>query len=99
MLKPFELFDAIKADFGLKNDAALARSLRLAPPQVSKVRNGSLACTDMVILRVHEAFGVPVGQIRFMLKEQAEHDARRAQSQEQAEHDAFRAVAGTKGPN
>lgn len=64
MLKPFELFDAIKAEFGLKNDAALARELEFTPPQISKVRAGVIGCTDTVILRIHEKFGKPVAEIR-----------------------------------
>lgn len=69
MLKPFKLFDVIKDQHAVHTDAALAGRLRLAPPQVSKVRSGYLPCSDMVILRVHEAFGMPVADIRAMLKE------------------------------
>jgi plasmid maintenance system antidote protein VapI len=64
MLKPFELFDTIKAEFNLKNDAELARQLKFAPPQISKVRAGVIPCTDTVILRVHETFGLTVQEIR-----------------------------------
>lgn len=64
MLKPFELFDTIKNEFGLKNDAALARELEFTPPQVSKVRAGVIPCTDTVILRIHEKFGLSVPEIR-----------------------------------
>lgn len=64
MLKPFHLFDSIKAEQRLKNDAELARKLEVAPPQISKVRGGSLPCTDSLILRIHEVFGVPVAVIR-----------------------------------
>jgi plasmid maintenance system antidote protein VapI len=64
MLKPFELFDTIKAEFNLKNDAALARELEFTPPQVSKVRAGIIPCTDTVILRIHEKFGLTVQEIR-----------------------------------
>lgn len=64
MLKPFELFDTIKQEFNLKNDAALARELKFTPPQVSKVRAGVIGCTDTVILRIHEVFGLSVPEIR-----------------------------------
>lgn len=67
ILKPFPLFDAIKDEFDLKNDAALCREMKLAPPQISKVRSGALACSDAIILRVHETFGLPVVQIRELL--------------------------------
>jgi plasmid maintenance system antidote protein VapI len=64
MLKPYELFDAIKREFGLKNDAALARELEFTPPQISKVRAGVIGCTDTLILRIHEKMGLTVQEIR-----------------------------------
>jgi plasmid maintenance system antidote protein VapI len=75
MLKPFNLFDTIKNDFGIKNDAALARQLGVAPPQVSKVRGGILPCTDSMILRIHEVYGLPVAKIRARLSESAQAEA------------------------
>ena len=64
MLKPFELFDAIKREFGIKTDAELASKLDLTPPQISKVRAGVNNCTDSLILRIHEAFGLTAQEIR-----------------------------------
>lgn len=64
MLKPYELFDAIKREFDLKNDAALARELEFTPPQISKVRAGIIGCTDTLILRIHEKLGLTVQEIR-----------------------------------
>lgn len=69
MLKPYHLFDVIKADYGLKNDAALAKQLGVKPPHISKVRNGALHCTDTMVLRLHERLGVPVTRIRRLLAE------------------------------
>lgn len=69
MLKPYHLFDVIKSDYDLKNDAALAKQLGMKPPQISKVRNGSLDCTDGMVLRLHERLGVPVSRIRRLLAE------------------------------
>jgi plasmid maintenance system antidote protein VapI len=64
MLKPFELFDAIKREFDIKNDAELARKLDLTAPQISKVRAHVNGCTDSLILRIHEAFGLTTQEIR-----------------------------------
>lgn len=75
MLKPFNLFDTIKTDFRIKNDAVLARQLGVAPPQVSKVRNGALPCTDSMILRIHETYGMPVRKIREFLAIEAKKAA------------------------
>lgn len=67
MLKPFELFDAIKREFNIKNDAELSRQLKFTPPQISKVRAGVLGCTDTLILRVHEVFGLTTQEIRDLI--------------------------------
>lgn len=69
MLKPFFLFDEIKREFNLPNDRALSDAMGVAPPQVSKVRNGSYALSDSMILRVHERFNIPVANVRAMLAE------------------------------
>lgn len=75
MLKPYFLFDSLKDEFNIKNDAALARDLSLAPPQISKVRNGLVPVNDSLILRIHEAFGVPVQVIRQALAKSASKEA------------------------
>lgn len=75
MLKPFELFDAIKGQFCLKNDAELARQMSLSPAQVSKVRARVIGCTDMLILRIHEVFGLPVVEIRKLVAKTSETPA------------------------
>lgn len=71
MLKPYFLFDELKREFDLKNDAVLAKKLTLAPPQISKVRNATTTGNDSLILRIHEAFGWPVQKIREALAKSA----------------------------
>lgn len=61
---PHKLLDAVIAQRGLKNDAALAASLQLAPPVISKTRTGRLQVGASLILRLHEVFGMPVAEIR-----------------------------------
>ena len=75
MLKPFELFDAIKREFGLKNDAALARELEFTPPQISKVRAGVIGCTDTLVLRIHEKLGLTVQEIRELAAKSVQPEA------------------------
>jgi plasmid maintenance system antidote protein VapI len=75
MLKPYELFDAIKREFNLKNDAELARQLTLSPPQVSKFRARVIGCTDTLILRIHEVFGLTVPEIRDLAAKSVEQEA------------------------
>lgn len=66
-----KLFDAIMQARGLKSDAALARLLDLGAPVVSKIRHGRLTIGAATILRVHEAVGMPVKEIRALIGEGA----------------------------
>lgn len=58
------LFDHLLRKFKLKNDAALARALSLAPPVISKVRSGDLITSPATILLVHEKMSMSVAEIR-----------------------------------
>ncbi|WP_240317752.1 hypothetical protein [Janthinobacterium lividum] len=49
---------------GLRNDACLARELGVPPFKISKLRkSGSAVDTDMLI-RMHEASGLSIGELR-----------------------------------
>ncbi len=61
------LLDSLLRSSGLKNDARLARALRVSPPVISKIRSGKLGVSDSFILRVHETFDLPVREIRAIL--------------------------------
>lgn len=52
---------------GLKNDAALARALEVAPPVLSKVRHGRLSIGSTLIVRLHEVTDVSVRDIKHKL--------------------------------
>lgn len=58
------LLDALLQQQELKNDAALAKRLRVAPPIISKIRHGRLHVTPTLILNIHETFQMPVAEIR-----------------------------------
>ena len=66
-----KLFDTIIDEARLKNDAALAKAIKVAPPVISKMRHGALKVGATMILALHEVFGVPVARIRELLKEPA----------------------------
>lgn len=51
----------------LKNDAALAQSLKVAPPVISKIRHGKLPIGDSLILKIHRLHGLPVAEIDVLL--------------------------------
>jgi hypothetical protein len=59
-----KFLDFLIAELRLKNDAALAREMDVAPPVVSKWRRNRLPFGPKHILRAHEHFGIGVAEIR-----------------------------------
>jgi plasmid maintenance system antidote protein VapI len=47
----------------LKNDAALAHKLEVAPPVISKVRNGRLPIGDSLLIKVQRAFKMTLPEV------------------------------------
>jgi len=69
---PNRLLDAIIHRLRLKNDAALARSLEVAPAVISKLRHGSVPIGATLLLRMHDVSGLGVNELRaLMIKEEA----------------------------
>ena len=64
---PHKLLDTIIARFGVKNDAALSRALDLAPPVISKIRARTLPVGATLIIRIHEAFGMSIKEIKALV--------------------------------
>jgi transcriptional regulator with XRE-family HTH domain len=58
------LLDLVIDKLDLKNDAGLARELDLSPPAISKMRNGKLPVGAVTLVRMHEATGMTIGQLR-----------------------------------
>lgn len=48
----------------LKNDAALARALEVAPPVISKIRHGRLPIGASLLIRMHEVFDVSIRELK-----------------------------------
>jgi plasmid maintenance system antidote protein VapI len=48
----------------LPNDAVLAKLLGVHPPTISKMRHGHMSLTPSFILKIHEAFDMPVKEIK-----------------------------------
>ena len=59
-----KLLDFLIAEHKLKNDAELAREMKVAPPVISKLRNDHLPLGPTYILHIHEHFGIGVAEIR-----------------------------------
>lgn len=62
------LFDVMLHRLSLKNDAALARLLEVAPPVISKIRHGVLPFGATLIIAVHEVTEWPIKDIKAMLR-------------------------------
>ncbi len=61
--------DHISKTLRLKNDAALSRALQVAPPVISKIRNGRISFGPSMVIRAHEITGLPVRSIKDLLGE------------------------------
>ena len=61
---PHCLLDHVLRRQRLKNDAELSRRLLLAPSSISKIRRGRCGVSAEVMLRVHEAFDIPIAELK-----------------------------------
>ena len=62
-----KLLDAIKAEFELKNDAALVKFLGTRPPTISKIRAGKVSISPEFILLVHDMTNWEIKRIKSFL--------------------------------
>jgi plasmid maintenance system antidote protein VapI len=58
------LIDYLRREYKLRTDADLAKQIGVKPPAISKLRHGTSALTPAIILKIHEAFNMPVKEIR-----------------------------------
>jgi hypothetical protein len=61
---PNNLFDWLIEIHDLRNDAALAKALKIHPAVISKARHYLTPVSAELILRIHDVFEVPVSEIR-----------------------------------
>lgn len=64
---PDNLLDALLERLELKNDAALARLLEVAPPVLSKIRHRRLPVGAALLIRMHEVSGLSVRELRNLM--------------------------------
>ena len=62
--KPHKLLDYLLATYQLKNDSVLSVHLQIKKPTLSKIRGGTLAVGANFILAVHDAFDIPIKEIK-----------------------------------
>lgn len=61
---PNRLLDTLIRKLALKNDAALARALEVAPPVISKIRHSRLPVGASLLIRMHEVSGMSIYELR-----------------------------------
>lgn len=59
-----DLLDLAAEMLKAKNDAQLSRALGVAPPVISKVRHARLGVGPALVIKLHEATGLPVREIK-----------------------------------
>lgn len=62
------LIDHLLSRFELKNDAALARTLDVAPPVISKVRHHRMLVGASLMIRILDKFDISLAEIRSQLE-------------------------------
>jgi transcriptional regulator with XRE-family HTH domain len=65
---PKRLLDGLRDLRCLRTDAELSYFLGVSACTISKIRSGKNKISAAVILRIHEAFGLPVSELRAMLE-------------------------------
>jgi hypothetical protein len=64
---PNRLLDALIGKLQLKNDAALARTLEVAPPVISKIRHLKLPVGASMLIRMHEETELSIRELRDLM--------------------------------
>jgi hypothetical protein len=64
---PNKLLDALIERMHLKNDAALARMLEVAPPVISKIRHGRLPVGASLLITMHEVSKFSIRELRDLM--------------------------------
>lgn len=58
------LLDNLKANGGLKNDAALSRALDVAAPVISNLRKGRLPLGATILLHMYDTFDMSIREMK-----------------------------------
>lgn len=69
---PNNLLDSLLTTLKLKNDAALARILEVAPPVISKIRHRKLPIGASILIRMHEVSDISIKDLRILMGDRRE---------------------------
>ena len=61
-----KLFDEVKGILNIRFDVELANIIGVASPVISNMRTGSLKVGNSMIIKIHEATGLTIYEIRSM---------------------------------
>jgi transcriptional regulator with XRE-family HTH domain len=64
---PNHLLDTLIQRMKLKNDAALARLVEVAPPVISKIRHGRLPVGASLLIRMREETNISIAELRELM--------------------------------
>ncbi len=64
---PNNLLDSLIDTLRLRNDAALARVLEVAPPVISKIRHRKLPIGASILIRMHEVTELSIKDLRILM--------------------------------
>ena len=68
---PNHLLDTLIRKMHLKNDAALARALFVAPPVICKIRRKHLAVGATILITMHEVSNISIRELRSLMGDTA----------------------------
>lgn len=64
---PARLLDTLLNKLQLTNDSSLARFLEIGAPVLSKIRHRKLPVSGAVLIRMHEACGLAISDLRALM--------------------------------
>jgi hypothetical protein len=64
---PNRLLDSLIERLRLKNDAALSRTLEVAPPVISKIRHKRVPVRASLLIRMHEVTNLSIRELRDLM--------------------------------
>ena len=67
---PGHLLDELLRILGVRNDAGLARALEISPATASSIRCGHIPVGPSILVRMHEASGLSVREMRDLMDRQ-----------------------------
>ena len=73
---PNGLLDRLSETLNAKNDAALARLLKVAPPVISKIRHRRLPISASILICMHEVSNITIKELRQWMGDTREKFAR-----------------------